>query len=446
MRTFIFAVYLSYFTLSLRGDALRDRMDAYVRRYADADFFSGVVRVTKGDRVIYENAFGFADRALQVHNSLQTKFQIASLSKPITAAAILLLAEEGKLSLDDKLSKFVPDFPGGDKVTIEELLTHYSGLGDACAQPDYNEWSRFPQTIAALVERAKKVPRQSEPGTTYFYSNSNYHILAFLIEKVSGQNYGEFLEQKVFKPAGMTNTAHRARDETIVSNLANGYSPAGASGFERATYLDWTGKTGNGSIYSTADDLFRFHRALQNGSLLKPDTLKQSYGFERKDRTVGMFWFHRERFGHRSVYVNGSSPGFKAHFERFIDDDATVVVLSNLYIAAPSTIAEDLGAMLFDQPVNRDVPRPIHVNAADLKHFAGTFRFGNDYFVKNAVDRVAPQTDHLNLNYPATGFSVALIPIEGDRFFDRNFWSFVRFDGDKLIYRNNDKDYVAARQ
>ena len=159
-----------------------------------------------------------------------------------------------------------------------------------------------------------------------------------------------------------------------------------------------------------------------------------------------MFWFHRQRFGHRSVYVNGSSPGFKAHFERFIDDDATVVVLSNFYIAAPSTIAEDLGAMLFDQPVNRDVPRPIHVNGADLKRFAGTFRFGDDYFVKNAVVRVEPQMDHLDLSYPATGFSIALIPIEGDRFFDRNFWSFVRFDGDKLIYRNNDKDYVAVRQ
>ena len=98
------------------------------------------------------------DRAWQVPNSLQTRFQIASLSKPMTAAAILLLAEERKLSLEDKLSKFVPDFPNGDKITVEELLTHYSGLGDASAQPDYNEWSRFPQTTAALVERAKKFP------------------------------------------------------------------------------------------------------------------------------------------------------------------------------------------------------------------------------------------------------------------------------------------------
>jgi CubicO group peptidase (beta-lactamase class C family) len=431
---------------SLCAEDLRDRMDGYIRRYADAELFSGVVQVSKGDRIIYENAFGLADRALGVRNTLRTKFQIASLSKPITATAILLLVQDGKLSFDDKLAKFIPEFPNGAKITIEELLTHYSGLGDASAQPDYNEWSRFPQTTKALVDRAQRIGRESEPGTAYFYSNSNYHILAFIIEKVSGQSYGEFLTQRIFKPAGMTSTAHRSNDETIVADLANGYAPAGASGFERATYLDWTSKTGNGSIYSTAGDLLRFHRALQNGSLLESVLLKQSYGFERKDRQVGMFWFHRERFGHRSVYVNGSSPGFKAHLERFIDDDATVTVLSNVYIAAPSIMADDLGAMLFGQGVNRDIPKAIRAEPERLRRFAGTFRFGDDYFVKNAVARIEPQADHLDLVYPATSFSIPLLPIEGDRFFDRKFWSFIRFEDDKLIYRNNDKDYVAVRQ
>jgi len=428
-----------------RADNLRERMDAYVRRYGDAELFSGVVRVTKGERVIYENAFGFADRSLGVRNTLQTKFQIASLSKPMTATAILILTEQGKLNLDDKLAKFVPDFPNGDRITIEELLTHYSGLGDASAQADYNEWSRFSQTTSALVDRAKKVPAHGPPGGGYFYSNSNYHVLAYIIEKVSGESYGDFLAQRIFKPAGMTNTAHRGKDETIVVGLANGYTTAGATGFERATYLDWTSKTGNGSVFSTAEDLQRFHRALQNGALLKAETLKQSYGFENKDHTVGMFWFHRNRFGHRSVYVNGSSPGFKAHFERFIDDDAAIVVLSNVYIGAPTPIAEDLGAMLFGQAVNRDVPTPVRVDPSVLKRCAGTFHFGDDYFVKNAVVRVEPRTDHLDLVYPATTFSIALLPIEGNQFFDRNFWSLVRFEGDKLIYRNNDKDYVAIR-
>ncbi|HLW34209.1 MAG TPA: serine hydrolase domain-containing protein, partial [Chthoniobacterales bacterium] len=428
------------------ADSLKENIDKYVRQYADADLFSGVVLVAKKDSIVYEAAFGQADRGLGVANRIDTKFQIASLSKPITALAILQLAEQSKLSLEDHLAKFIPDFPRGDKITIEQLLTHYSGLGDASAAADYNEWSRFPQTTAALVDKAKKVSPVGEPGAKYFYSNSNYHLLAFIIERVSGEKYGDYLKQHIFKPAGMLNTAHRAKDETIVADLANGYVPAGAKGVERATYLDWTSKTGNGSLYSTAADLLRFDRALSSGALLKPEAVKKSYGFDRKDRKVGTFWFHRQRFGHRSVYVNGSSPGFKGHIERFIDDGAVVVVLSNMYIAAPSMIAEDIGALLFDQKPTYDVPHPVSVSEPELKRCAGKFRFGDDFFQKNAEVQIEARADHLDLIYSSTGFTVSLIPIGNGQFFDRVFWSFVRFEKDKLIYRNGETDYVAAKE
>ncbi len=421
-------------------------MSTYVRSYADGGLFSGVVLVSKGNAVVYQQAFGLADRALNVPNTVESKFHIASLSKPITAVGVLRLVEQGKLSLDDHLSKFVADFPGGDKITIGELLTHYSGLADASADPDYNNWSRFPQTPAALVERVKKKSPESKPGTHYFYSNSNYHILAFIIEKRSGQSYGDFLAKEILQPSGMSNTAHQVTDGAIVQDLVHGYNPAGASDFENAPYLDWTSKTGNGSLYSTAEDLLRFHRALQDGKLLRPKTLRASYGFDRKDRNVGMFWFRRQRFGHRSVFVNGSSPGFKAHFERFIDDDAAVIVLSNLYLASPSIIAEDLGAILFDQPVTRQVPKPVKLSEDDLRKFAGLFRFGPGYFVENAPIKVEAHRDYLSLVNRETGFAIPLLPIEGGRFFDRSFWSFVRFEKDKLIYRNGDTDYVAARE
>ncbi len=429
-----------------RAETMRERMASCVRRYADAGLFSGVVLVSRGNEKIYEQAFGSADREFNVANTIQSKFHIASLSKPITAAAVLRLVEQGKLNLNDHLSKFVADFRSGDKITIEELLTHYSGLADASADADFNEWSRFPQTTAALVERAKKKPLQSEPGTQYFYSNSNYHILAFIIEKLSGQNYGAFVENEILKPAGMTNTAHHADPGAIIPGLVHGYAPAGATDFENAPYLDWTCKTGNGSLYSTADDLLRFHRALQGQQLLKAQTLIDAYGFERKDRMVGMFWFRRQRFGHRSVFVNGSSPGFKAHFERFIDDDAAVIVLSNLYLASPSMIAEDLGAILFDQPVTRQVPKPVKLSEKDLQKYVGAFRFGADYFVKNADVKLEPHRDYISMIFPATGFTIPLSPIEGGKFFDRSFWSFVRFEKDKMIYTNGDTDYIATRR
>ncbi len=432
--------------IALHGETIQERISAYVRSYADAGLFSGVVLVSKGNAVVYQQAFGLADRALKVPNTVQSKFYIASLSKPITAVGVLRLVEQGELSLDDHLSKFVPDFPGGDKITIEELLTHYSGLADASADPAYNNWSRFPQTPAALVERVKKKSPESKPGTHYFYSNSNYHVLALIIEKQSGQSYGEFLAKEIFQPLSMSDTAHQATDSAIVQHLVHGYNPARAADFENAPYLDWTSKTGNGSLYSTAEDLLRFQRALQDGKLLRPETLRASYGFDRKDRNVGMFWFGRQRFGHRSVFVNGSSPGFKAHFERFIDDDAAVIVLSNLYLASPSIIAEDLGAILFDQPVTRQVPKPVKLSEDDLRKFAGSFHFDADYFVKNAAVKIEPHRDYIAMVYAATGFTIPLQSIEADRFFDRSFWSFVRFEKDKLIYRNGDTDYVATRE
>ena len=129
-------------------------IDARVKEYVDAGLFTGVVVVSSGDKIMYDKAYGFADQALKVPNTTSTKFHIASVSKPITAAAILLLAERGKLSISDPVSKFVADFPNGDRITVEELLTHYSGLGDASGLPDYAQWSRFPQTPASLVVAA----------------------------------------------------------------------------------------------------------------------------------------------------------------------------------------------------------------------------------------------------------------------------------------------------
>jgi CubicO group peptidase (beta-lactamase class C family) len=230
---------------------------------------------------VFENAYGLADRTFGVPNTTTTKFHIASLSKPITAAAVLLLADRGALSLADPVSRFVPGFPRGDHIMIEQLLTHYSGLADASSTAAYSEWSRFAATPAALVDRLAALPPRGEPGKAYFYSNSNYLLLALVIEKASGMSYGEFLATNLFKPLGMTGTAHPALDAAIVDHLASGYMPVGAAGFEKPPYLDWTSKTGNGSLYSTARDLLAFHRALQRGTLLKPDTVAASYGFDR---------------------------------------------------------------------------------------------------------------------------------------------------------------------
>ena len=434
-------------TLLIAAAALSSLIDARVKEYVDAGLFSGVVFVAKGDDIVYQKAFGLADRTFNIPNAVDTKFHIASVSKPITAAAVLLLAERGKLSLDDHVSKFVPDFPNGDRITIEELLTHYSGLVDTTTDPDYGaEWSRMPQTPASMVARLAKKPLRSEPGVEYRYSNSNYHLLALIIEKVSGQPYGEFLTDNIFKPLAMTSTGHHGDEKAVIPRLANGYIPEGADDVQKPAYLDWSSKTGNGSLYSTAGDLLKFHRALQHGGLLKPETVTASYGFDpaKRDRSVGYFWFHHEKDGHRSVYINGSSPGFKAHFERFIDDDVAVIVLSNLYIAAPTPMANDIRDILWEaSPKLETVPKPSVRAAADLDRAAGSYRFDKNFFVPNLLARIERRGGYLAMIYP-NGSEIPLVPT-ANGYFDRVYWSFVRFEADRMIYRNGGADYVGVR-
>src|SRR6266550_1188169 len=432
-------------TLLLAAAAVFSLIDARVKEYVDAGLFSGVILVAKGDEAIYQKAFGLADRTFNIPNTLDTKFHIASLSKPVTAAAVLLLAERGKLSLDDRVSKFVPDFPNGDRITIEELVTHYSGLADASAGADYNDWARFPQTPASLVAKLAKMPLQSDPGTKYNYSNSNYHLLALIIEKVSGVSYGDFLAQNIFKPLGMNSTAHHATEEMIVSRLANGYMPKDAADFEKPPYFDWTSKTGNGSLYTTAADLLKFHRALQHGGLLKPETVIASYGFGRKDRSAGMFWFRREENGRRSVYVNGSSRGFKAHIERYIDDDLVIIVLANDYLASPTPIARDIAALYWTSDAKlAAVPKPVRRSSDELRRVAGTYKFGADFYQPNQVARIEPRDGYLVMRYPT--FDTPLTPIANGEYFDRFYWSFVRFEDGKMIYRNGSDEFTASAQ
>lgn len=432
-------------TASFGAEPLAARIDRRVRTYADAGLFSGVVLVARGETIVYEKAFGLADRTFNVANTPGTKFHIASVSKPITAAAVLLLAERGKLDLEWPVSRIVPGIPNGDRITIEQVLTHYSGLDDASAKPDYPEWSRFPQTPASLVERLAKLPPRDEPGKRFRYSNSNYHLLALIIEKVSGQPYGDFLRDQIFTPLGMTSTGHHGDEKEIIPRLATGYMPKGAAELEKPAAFDWTSKTGNGSLYTTARDLLKFHRALQHGTLLKPATVAASYGFDRKDRTVGMFWFPDRSDGHRSVSMSGSSPGFKAQIIRYVDDDVAIIVFSNVYLASPTPIANDIAAILWQaSPKLPPVPVTVRRSAEELARYEGTYRFPENFYAPNQVARVERTGDFLTMRYVDGTTVIPLLPVAGG-FFDRLYWSFVRFEDGKLIYRNGTSEFVATK-
>ena len=258
---------------------IANRLEEYLKPFVQTGNLTGSVLVAHKGRVLFRHSYGMANYELQVPNSPETRFHLASVSKAFTAAAILQLQEQGRLSIADPLSRFVPDFPNGGRITLDNLLTHTSGIPDINDISDYDTFARSPHAIQQLVAKFANLPLEFQPGSSYAYSNSNCNLLALVLEKVTGESYGGYLRKHIFDPLGMPDSGHDGDASQLIPMAASGYKPAGITDYEKAPYLDWSNKTGNGSLYSTVDDLYRFDRALNTDAILKAST-RQKYFVE----------------------------------------------------------------------------------------------------------------------------------------------------------------------
>ena len=362
--------------------------------------------------------------------------------------AILQLEEQGRLSVSDPVSRFVPDFPNGDRIKLEHLLTHTSGIPNVNDLPDYDTFARSPHTIEQLVAKFSALPLDFQPGGNYRYSNSNYNLLALILEKVSGESYGDYVRKHIFDPAGMQNTGHDGEAFRLIPLSASGYEPAGINAYEKAPYLDWTNKTGNGSLYSTLDDLYRFDRALNTETLLKSAT-RQKYFVEGRGNRYG--WFNRKRGTRRVMSSNGRSPGFTAQLDRFPDDDVTVIVLSNSYATvSQDPVAPGLAAIAFgEQPDKPPILRAVALPQASLARYAGQYQYGPDYFVPNGKVTLTVESGALLLELG--NFRTPLAPVSATEFMERNFLGKVVFSlgaagkVESMTYSYAGKDFIARK-
>jgi CubicO group peptidase (beta-lactamase class C family) len=424
------------------------QLEAYLKPFAETGNFMGAVLVARKGRVLFRHAYGMANYELQVPNSPATRFHIASVSKPFTAIAILQLEEQGRLSVSDPVARFIPDFPNGDRIKLEHLLTHTSGIHNVNDLPDYDTFARSPHTVEQLVAKFSNLPLDFEPGSDYHYSNSNYNLLALILEKMSGESYGDYVRKHILDPAGMQNTGHNGEALQLISLAASGYEPAGINSYEKAPYLDWSNKTGNGSLYSTVDDLYQFDRALNTDTLLKAAT-RQRYFVEGRGNRFG--WFNRKRGARRVMSSNGRSPGFTAQLDRFPDDDVTVIVLSNSYATvSQDPIAAGLAAIVFgEQPEKPPVLRAAVIPPSTLVSYVGHYQYGPDYFIPNAKFTLVVDSSSLRLQLGS--FRTPLVPLSATEFLERNFLGKVVFSlgaggkVDGMTYRYAGKDFVAHR-
>jgi CubicO group peptidase (beta-lactamase class C family) len=333
-------------------------IDAYLTPLVRIDAFQGVVLVARGDHVLVQKGYGWADAELRVPNTPERIFRIASLSKPFTQVALGTLVDAGKLRLSDPLSRFLPDFPSADSITIEELRTHRAGIPGRNSLP-YDEEADAPTTLDSLVHALARMPLDFAPGTKTRYSNGGYALLAAIIERASGMSYADYVATAVCTPLGLAHTRHEA-DGDRVDDRALGYAtdPTARRGLVPAAYQQMATKTGGGSLVSTALDLHRFLRALHRAPVLRDGTWNALFPPD----TIDAF--------------QGRCPGYNSYVVRDYAHDLDVVVLANDYSSGMvARIGDDLLALARGRRVETATWRAdVPLDPADASELVGTWR------------------------------------------------------------------------
>lgn len=323
---FVFLLELGSTSHSELKGTLRQKLETFMDKKAAAMQFNGTVLVAKNGKTLFQKGYGFSDSSLGTSDQIDTEYRIASLTKSFTALSILQLEAAGNLHTSDFLSKYFPTFQNGDQITLHDLLTHSSGVKSHYGLTD----STKPITLPDFIDLMSKQTLNFTPGSKYSYSDTGYMILAAIVEKVSGEKYGDYLRDHIFRIAGMNHTYLSKID---AKKLATGYQNMRLVEMKD----DESQLTGAGDIISTVGDLLKYNNAFHENRLLPPEEInkmetgyidsarwgifKYGYGWNVADNLIS--------FGKPMLEHNGSLPGFKTELVDFIHDRITVIVLSN---------------------------------------------------------------------------------------------------------------------
>ena len=323
------------------GGDLQAKVDERLNAAVKANQFSGAVLVARDGRVLVSKGYGMANLETETPNTPQTIFRLGSITKQFTATAILMLQEQGKLSVQDSICKYVTDCPAAwQPITLHHLLSHTGGVPNFTSFPDYQKTMTLPTTVEALIARFKDRPLDFQPGEKWSYSNSGYVLLGHVIEQASGQSYESFLQERIFAPLGMKSTGydHNAK---VLPRRAAGYMPQGNT-IMNAHYLDMTIPFSAGALYSTVEDLYLWDQALYTEKLLSKKSLDTM--FTPVKNNYGYGWGIDSQQGLKRIAHSGGIDGFVTFIARYPEAKAVVIVLCNNMRANPGAIANDLAS------------------------------------------------------------------------------------------------------
>jgi CubicO group peptidase (beta-lactamase class C family) len=339
---------LLLFAHLVRAQNATDAVTGYVQSEMRRQHIPGLsLLVVQRGKIVCAQGFGLSNVELQVPVKPETVFQSGSVGKQFTATAVMMLVEEGKIGLDDPLTKYFTDAPAAWKdVTVRELLSHTAGFGDYPKDFDF----RKDQTEDEELKAVEGIPLAFAPSTKWEYSNLGYLTLGILIHRVTGEFYGDFLQQRIFHPLGM-DTTRIISEADIVPNRAAGYRLVKGKLKNQEWVAPMINTTADGSLYFSILDLAKWDAALYTEKLLKRSSLdlmwtsvKLKNGQPNKG-VYGFGWFIEQRNGHRCIHHDGAWQGFETAIDRYVDDQLTVVALANLAESKPGEITRHVAEM-----------------------------------------------------------------------------------------------------
>ena len=349
-------------------DSIEARTKAIIQPYVDDHMFSGTVLIAKDGQPVFVQGFGAANLELGVPDDRETKFRIGSVTKEFTATAILQLAEAGRLAIDDPVSKYYSDAPKTwEKITIRHLLTHTSGIPSYTDIPNFFvKEARTARTPEEIIRLTRDKPLQFEPGSKFAYDNSGYVLLGYIIERVSGETYADYVQKHIFDPLGMKNSGYDSSGK-IIPHRAEGYQ-SNKGELVNAPFIDMSLPYAAGSLYSTVDDLLIWDQALYAGKPLSPASLQQM--FTDYGNKYGFGWVIDEKYGHKRFWHNGAINGFRSIISRYPDDKFTIMLLANVLPAPVEKIESDLAGLYLGGATG---PTEVTLPPELLERYAGAY-------------------------------------------------------------------------
>ena len=350
-------------------------MDQVATYYARQGSFMGTVLVAERDKILLSKGYGFANVEWKIPQQPDAEFHLASVSKQFTAAAVMMLQEDGKLQVTAPISRYLPDIPNSwAAITVENLLNHTSGLKDFTDDPRFPVWSMSPQTEAEQRAFVFGYAAEFKQGSRFVYCNTNYLLLAKIVEAVSGMPFRDVLQQRIFSKLGMVHTGSDT-DALLLPHRAQGYTQ-GNGGLERAKEVAFgppSSVDGGANLYSTTEDLLLWERALFGGKVLSQASL--AYMTKQGLGNYGAGLFHDERHGETVIEHPGGMEGFNTDVSYVPSLQLTVIVLSNRDHSTKGLLTGQLLDTLLGAPVVLGDERQPSIPVADLKKLVGSYSF-----------------------------------------------------------------------